>query len=87
MHIFLVSEAQNVRQVTELWCFTTLLNLSVVRAINILSLFYEDKKKCLETADKLWFGIGKKCWEKVSADFVCLKTKSCLLLHFLRTLF
>jgi hypothetical protein len=29
------------------------------RAINILSLFYEDKKKCLETADKLWFGIGE----------------------------
>jgi hypothetical protein len=32
----------------------------IIRAINILSLFYEDKKKCLETADKLWFGIGKE---------------------------
>lgn len=29
----------------------------ICRAIHILSLFYEDKKKCLETADKLWFGI------------------------------
>ena len=31
--------------------------LEVCRAINILSMFYEDRKKCLETADKLWFGI------------------------------
>jgi len=31
--------------------------IEVSRAVNILSLFYEDKKKCLETADKLWFGI------------------------------
>ena len=31
--------------------------LEVCRAISILSMFYEDRKKCLETADKLWFGI------------------------------
>lgn len=29
----------------------------ICQAVNILSLFYDDKKKCLETADKLWFGI------------------------------
>jgi len=29
----------------------------VCRAINILSMFYEDRRKCMETADKLWFGI------------------------------
>jgi len=34
--------------------------LEVCRAINILSTFYEDKKKCQETADKLWFGIFDK---------------------------
>jgi hypothetical protein len=31
--------------------------LEVCRAINILSMFYEDRKRCLEMADKLWFGI------------------------------
>eukprot|EP00088_Acartia_fossae_P006115 TRINITY_DN1279_c0_g1_i4.p1 TRINITY_DN1279_c0_g1~~TRINITY_DN1279_c0_g1_i4.p1 ORF type:complete len:716 (+),score=170.02 TRINITY_DN1279_c0_g1_i4:592-2739(+) len=30
----------------------------VCRAINILSMFYEDRKKCLEVADKLWCGIA-----------------------------
>jgi len=29
----------------------------ICQAVNILSMFYDDKKKCLETADKLWFGI------------------------------
>jgi len=29
----------------------------VCQAINILSMFYPDRKRCAETADKLWFGI------------------------------
>jgi len=29
----------------------------VCQAVNILSGFYEDRKKCLEAADRLWFGI------------------------------
>jgi len=29
----------------------------VCQAINILSMFYPDRKKCLQTTDKLWFGI------------------------------
>jgi len=31
--------------------------MEVCRAITILSQYYEDRKRCLETADKLWFGI------------------------------
>jgi hypothetical protein len=42
----------------------------VCRAINILSLFYEDKKKCLETADKLWFGIVDQHKQILDADTV-----------------
>jgi len=42
----------------------------VCKAINILSLFYEDRKKCLETADKLWFGIVDQHKQIKDADTV-----------------
>merc|ERR1719457_431182 len=42
----------------------------VCKAINILSLFYEDRKRCLETADKLWFGIVDNQKQIVDADTV-----------------
>lgn len=42
----------------------------VCEAINILSLFYEDRKSCLEVADKLWFGIVDQAAQIESPDTV-----------------
>jgi len=44
--------------------------VEVCRAISILSLFYEDRKKCLETADKLWFGIVDQYKQIVEPDTI-----------------
>lgn len=40
----------------------------ICQAINILAMFYDDRKKCLETADRLWFGIMDQSSQLVSAE-------------------
>jgi hypothetical protein len=61
--------------------------LIIQRAINILSLFYEDKKKCLETADKLWFGIGESSASGQNNGFLFFFISKLILLIYFKSVF